>query len=133
MKFERLYQIILEGNFSDLPDRPPYGFWISPGGGYFPVRYQNHATMALQIINKNKELSQKFYTPQRLRYKDEYEYLEGDAMTFLMRENYNRVVIEGGILYYMKPSSLYDFIHITNSQMRTFRDLAAFYNLQLER
>lgn len=134
MNFYRLYSLLLESDFSDLPSRPPYGFWISPGGSYFPVRYQGHAESALKIINNNRELSEEFYTPQRMEYKlGNNDMLEGDALTFLMKAGYNRVVIEGQTFYYMKPSPMYDFVRITNSQMRTFRDLVSFYNLELER
>lgn len=83
--FDRYIDYILEAtSFLDLPEKPPYGFWISPGGEFFPVKFERHYEEALKIITRNRTLNQEYDkegTP--------YPY------SFLSARKYIRVVIDG--------------------------------------
>lgn len=130
MKFERLYKLLLEASsFSDLPDNPPYGFWIHPNGDFTVVTMMNHDEAAMKIVNSNPTL--KAIWIDKTSGMTSIFMKEQEAYFVILRHNYNRVVISNGTLFYAKPVPKDNRVP-TNSQLRTAKDLAAFYNLKVE-
>ena len=121
MDFLKLYSLILEASFADLPDSAPYGFWIYPDGDFAIVkRIMGHGYIAIEIINKNPQLKAEFYRHHKLDDPD----LDGQAHEFLLGRGYNRVAISNGFLYFSKMLD-----NITNRQKQTIKDIAAFYDI----
>lgn len=126
-KFDAFVSTILESNsFVDLPDSPPYGFWISPGGDFFVVKDQNHARVALDIIKNSESLT------NELRQK---QLIGNTPNNKLSRKKYLRVVVGGGRIYlvdsfYYDESNNYKSVPFqpTNASLRTLNDICQFYN-----
>lgn len=120
--FDNFVNLFLEAtSFLDLPDRPPYGFWISPTGEFFPVRFERHYEEALKIMSRNRKLRQE--------YEDDRH---PDMYNFLSSRKYLRVVMEGDT-YYADIFS-YDLVNSvivpfipTNTSVKLLKDIAEFY------
>lgn len=132
MKFGKLLKLILEEtDFSKLPENPPYGFWVSPSGEFFPVRFEAHNDIASKIIK------------QRLL--DSYQKHEGFRVrpvpsTFLISKNYVRVVIHGKKLYtdtviypdMMRSDSKPKSYPMTPKAKATIVDMAIMYDCDIQ-
>lgn len=133
MKFQKLYSLLVESSsFEDLPNKPPYGFFIHPNGDFTIATSQwGHYAAAVTILNEKPELKKKFY--DELDERDKNRSLDDmmmKASIFVFEQNYNRVAIEKPTLYYSETSKYNPFIQVTNAQKRTIKDLAAFYQLE---
>ena len=126
-EFDKFVELFMEArSFLELPDEPPYGFWISPHGDFYPVAFEDHYNTALKIINKNPRLKQEF-NPNRDR-----------VYVFLATRKYIRMVIDFkkylvDIFYYDYDKSHNTFpITPSATSLKLIKDIGEFYNLRIE-
>lgn len=95
--------------FQDLPERPPYGFWISPQGVLYPVQHMGHIRAARKLIY---EICPEFEEPE-----DHRRYAISEE---LMKRGWIRVRLMGRIYveYIKEPNT---------KQRRNAKDIGAFY------
>lgn len=130
-RFDTFVNTVLESNsFADLPNSPPYGFWISPGGDFTVVKYQSHGQAALGIIRKSEILSKEL-AGKNLVFRD--------AINELSRRKYVRVTIDAGNVYaadvfYYDMENSFKSVRFTptNQSLRTLNDICEFYNKTIE-
>jgi hypothetical protein len=127
--FDRFVKLFLEfTSFLDLPETPPYGFWISPNGHFFPVRFQRHDDVGMNIINKNKFLSKQY----------DLEENKQDIYSFLQKNKWLRVVKNSEHLKeYYADCFLYDVDSMrstpfkpTDKSLKTLKDICDFYSFK---
>lgn len=124
LNFDRFVELFLEAkSFTELPDKAPYGFWISPHGDFFVVNFEDHHNVAKKIINNTESLKTEY---------DKNPYF--DLYFFLASRKYIRVVRDStGIPIYYADVHTYDDAGIVNeftptiSSMRTLKDIGEFY------
>jgi hypothetical protein len=138
--FDQYIESILESNsFVDLPDEPPYGFWISPGGDFFVVGYQEHKSVAEDIVRQNANLNAEF---GHLLDKPNV-----NMTHYIASKKYIRVAKAFGKEYFADffytnvdtiPVFFYDdstpetiSFEPTNASLRTLNDIAEFYGLKI--
>ena len=126
-EFDKFVELFMEArSFLELPDEPPYGFWISPHGDFYPVAFEDHYSTALKIINENPKLKQEF-NPNR-----DYVYV----YAFLASRKYIRMVIDfkkylADIFYYDRSQNTVPIIPSSTS-LKLIKDIGEFYNLRIE-
>lgn len=135
MKFERLYQLVLEKtSFADLPDTAPYGFWIYPNGDIQMVEYEQHAKVGWEkIIAPSPVLLQQFFEMfPDVKAKSDIQ-KKHYANIFLKKKNFCRVMCDtdyGNILYYAGAKNRWSPIQLSNAQKQTAKDLAMLYDMR---
>lgn len=125
--FDNFVNLFLEAtSFMDLPDKPPYGFWISPHGEFFSVKFEQHYEVALKIITRNRTLDQEY---DKAGMPDPYE--------FLTARKYIRMV-KSEQMYYADLYTYTDrmnhkFIPFepTNTSVRLIKDIGEFYGMKI--
>lgn len=130
MTFSRLYDLLLynvieESSFADLPDRPPYGFWIHPDGDFsIIIKPYNHNDWALKLaeLKYQEEFAaiKERFMPTRFK-----ESLGRAAHDFLLEKGYARVVMDDSLIFCNTSKAS------TNRQTKTLKDLSAFYGLRI--
>ena len=131
--FDQYVDSLLEStSFLDLPDSPPYGFWISPGGEFFVVSREKHEKVAKEIIKQNPTLKDAYKLE---KHKSFYH-----VHYFLTRRKYIRVVespFNSNKKYYVDlfaydPSTDKNISFApTHSSLKTLKDIAKFYGAEL--
>ncbi len=103
--------------FEDLPDQCPYGFWVTPQSDiHLVLRHAGHSAVAGELLGyKDGPPSMDAY---QLGWITIVSVTAGDEIIFWYRRRNADGTPD------TKPS-------IPTSQMRTMRDLAAFYNAEL--
>jgi len=126
-KFNKFVKLFLEEtDFNKLPDKPPYGFWISPNGEYFPVPYEKHNAIGWSLIDKF-DLDEKFH-----KWKTSELF---SPSSFLISQKFIRVVFYNGtIIYdielYMDNKTVK--YPMTASAKRTLKDISEFYRAPIK-
>lgn len=125
--FDNFIKLFLEfTSFLDLPEHAPYGFWISPDGHFFPVNFQKHESVGMDIINKNKVLAQEYDSEE-----DKH-----DVYSFLQKRKWLRLArISSQIREYYVDSFLYDVDSMrsisfepTRKSLNTLKDICQYYS-----
>jgi len=110
MLFEKLYrqymeEYLLEGmlgdvprkllkvstSIQDIPDDPPYGFWVDHSGNFTPVPMMGHSPRAEAIIAR----SQKYYNDRGIHYAP-----NPSPYSEMYQNNWIRVVCRNGAILY---------------------------------
>jgi hypothetical protein len=116
-------RLIKEMLFKDIPDEPPYGFWIGPDLELYPVTFQGHTKKAGELVLKPRSKLNDAY--RQASQESEMSILT--PMEFLLKSGFSRVVIESKrlvpypVLFYTKPSS--------RKQKELIQDLAMIYDV----
>lgn len=129
--FDYFVNLFLEfTSFLDLPEKAPYGFWISPDGHFFPVNFQKHDSVGMNIINKNPVLAQEY---------DEQED-KHDVYSFLQKRKWLRVAKSNSqISEYYADCFLYDVDSMrivpfepTRKSLNTLKDICQYYSFNFK-
>lgn len=125
--FDRfIFDVIKETAFADLPHKKPYGFWISPGGEAWPVNYEAHDAVALQLIEKIPQYKEKFDQHLEDNFIERFA-IPKEAKWFYFNElGAVRCVFENDILWYSSVNVP------SRKQGETLHDLALLYNSRLQ-
>ena len=123
MLFLELYNLLLENNFSSLPENIPYGFWIEPSGDFEVVaRVMGHGQIAEKIVKESEQLRDAYQ--QKLRnssYTGEVTFLQSLGYMRCVRGNHSG----SPALFYEKT-----LVEFTRRQMSTLKDISNFYQVK---
>lgn len=116
---EAYFDVYQLKTFADLPENPPYGFWVTPTGELFVAEDRmSHTTVGEEIIKNN--------------YLNEYKEMQGrfnNATRFLYyHKKWGRIVIDDNNVLYL---DVYQDRY-TARQKKTAEDIASFYGCMLE-
>lgn len=130
--FDNFVRYILEyTSFVDLPEKPPYGFWISPGGSFYPVGFQKHDSVAMNVINSTPSLSKEFDDLEDKT--DVYEFLQKRKWLRVVKStNSVRTYLADCFVYNIDVLATISFVP-TQKSLKTLKDICEyyFYDLQL--
>ncbi len=122
-KFDTFVEKLIN-SFEELPQNPPYGFWISPEGNLYTVLSSfGHESEAIKILTtyEPKYNTQKYYD---------------DHGWFLIKKGFVRIVIENDEMYL--DHSYYEegrpiVVPISPKARKSAKDISDFYNLNISR
>lgn len=129
--FDNFIKLFLEfTSFLDLPEKPPYGFWISPDGHFFPVNFQKHDSVGMDIINKNRTLAQEYDLEENAH----------DVYSFLQKRKWLRVVKNNTRFNeYYADCFLYDVDSMrsisfepSRKSLNTLKDICQYYSFNFK-
>lgn len=124
--FDKTVNLILEAtSFLDLPDDLPYGFWISPSGEFFVVGFQEHASVADEIIESKADFFEEYNSMESM-----------SATNFLAHKKYIRIAkmfreLTGDIFYVDIVTGKSIPFEPTNSSVKTAKDIAEYYGTKI--
>ena len=79
----------------DLPDNPPYGFWIDRSGNFVPVKYEQHINVLDNIMKKYTKWCEKNGV-EPMKSKSRYGYAYADLKDL----GWARIVVLSEYIYY---------------------------------
>ena len=129
--FDNFIKLVLEfTSFLDLPESPPYGFWISPDGHFFPVNFQKHDRVGMDIINKNQTLAKEYDSEED----------KNDVYSFLQKRKWLRVAKSStNIREYYVDCFVYDADALkilpfepTRKSFNTLYDICQYYSYKFK-